>query len=265
MRPRDGWRAALHLSLLLCLATPVRSAQGERSPGTVAALLRQTRASLKADHIEQARASAEKAAAQQPESSEAQYLLGLIHERRSDLPAAAAAYGNAIRLAPALAEAHDRLGFVLGQQGRTAEAIAEFAEAVRLDPTLFDAQYHLGATRWWTRDTAGALPALTAAVALQPAHAEARYYLGITLQDLGRLEPGIEQLREAVRLNPAPGDCSHSTRDGPADPRRSGRRDRAARGSRPPRRLVGRCAQQPRARAVTEGPRRRSGRTCCGS
>jgi len=184
--------------LLLCFGTAELAAQREGSPASAAALLRQTRAYLQAGNLERARASAEAAAAQNPGSGEAQYLLGLVHERRNDLTSAAAAYAAAIRLAPAVAEAHDRLGFVFGSQGRTADALAEFVEAVRLDPRLFDAQYHLGATRWWTRDLAGALPALTAAVALQPGHAEARYYLGITLEGLGRLEPATAELRTGV-------------------------------------------------------------------
>src|SRR4051812_37799482 len=101
MRPGDGWRATVHLSLLLCFAAPALTlAQRENTPSTVAALVRQARAYLKAGEVEQARVSAETAVARHPDSSEAQYLLGLIHERRNDLSAAAAAYGNAIRLAP---------------------------------------------------------------------------------------------------------------------------------------------------------------------
>src|SRR3954451_6751795 len=161
MRPRGAWSATAHVSLVLCFAAATIHAQ-QRPETSVADLLRQTRAALNAGNVQQARATAETAAARNPSSSEAQYLLGLIHERENDLAAAAAAYGSAVKLTPSLAEAHDRLGFILGKQGDTAGAIDQFTQAVRLDPRLFDAQYHLGATCWWTRDLAGALPALSA-------------------------------------------------------------------------------------------------------
>ena len=161
MRPRDGWRATVHLSLLLCFATPVPGAQADGAGSTVAALLRQTRADLKADRVEQARASAEKAAAQQPESSEAQYLLGLIHERQEDLPSAATAYGNAIRLAPLLAEAHDRLGFVLGKQGAPATRSPSSPQPSVSIPRCSMRNTTSARRAGGRSDLAGALPALT--------------------------------------------------------------------------------------------------------
>src|SRR6476619_3718000 len=155
MRPRDGWRATAGVSLLLCFATPALTAQRAGAATSAAALLRQTRADLESGDLDRARTSAEAAAAQNPRSSEAQYLLGLVCERQNDLTSAAPAYASEIQVAPSLAQAHDRLGVVLGKQGRKAVAIGQFAEAARLDPRLFDAQYRLGATRWWTRDLAG--------------------------------------------------------------------------------------------------------------
>ena len=128
-------------------------------------------------------------------SAEALYQQGLAAERKNDLPAARAAYEDAVRQNPKLAAAHDRLGFVLGRLGRTADALAAFERAVQLQPDLFDAQYHLGATRWWTSDLDGALTALETAVRLRPAHPEARYYLALTLKGKGRLADAIAQLR----------------------------------------------------------------------
>ena len=225
------------VSLLLCFATPALTAQRAGAATSAAALLRQTRAYLESGNLERARTSAEAAAAQNPESSEAQYLLGLVRERQNDLTSAAAAYASAIQPG-ALTRRGRTIGSAScsGSRAGPPRRSAEFAEAVRLDPRLFDAQYHLGATRWWTRDLAGALPALTAAVALQPGHAEARYYLGITLEGLGRLEPAIAELRERGPPESRAGHRPHPARHGAPDARRSGRRDRAAPGSCPPRR-----------------------------
>src|SRR5215212_5655356 len=97
------------LALLLFIVSPVVSAQRVARPTgeTVGAMLERARVSLDA------------VLARDPESAEAQYLLGVIAERRKDLTAAAASYQLAIRYAPTMAKARDRLGFVLGQLGRT--------------------------------------------------------------------------------------------------------------------------------------------------
>src|SRR5688500_10975787 len=96
--------------------------------------------------LTEARAAIDAALQRDPGSARAHYLLGMLNERRRDLPAAAAAYERAIQYSPRLTVAHNRLGFVRGQLGETDAAVDHFAKAVALDPAFFEAHYHLGAT-----------------------------------------------------------------------------------------------------------------------
>jgi tetratricopeptide (TPR) repeat protein len=62
------------------------------------------------------------------------YLLGQIRRMKHDLPGAARAWRDAIRMNPKHAEAHYNLGLLLHEQGRKREAFAEADAAARLAP-----------------------------------------------------------------------------------------------------------------------------------
>lgn len=69
-------------------AQPVRSS----AASSAASRVDQGRRFLQAGDLERARASLDAAIAQDPSLAEAHYLLGLLAERRQDLPAAAASF-----------------------------------------------------------------------------------------------------------------------------------------------------------------------------
>src|SRR5688500_7644331 len=118
------WYASAMACLLLsCASGVLAQAPAPRTPRspTVLSALEQGKAFLDADDLERARAQFEAVLSRDPASADAQFLLGVVHERRKDFSAAARLYTAAIGAAPRMAEAHDRLGFVLGQQGQTAD------------------------------------------------------------------------------------------------------------------------------------------------
>ncbi len=79
---------------------------------------------------------------------------------RGDFPAAAAAYGEAVRLAPQVAELHSDLGLALYSNGQPLEASREFAQALELEPALTASHYFLGASLAESGQCAAALPYL---------------------------------------------------------------------------------------------------------
>lgn len=74
--------------------------------------------------------------------AQARWQLGVLAERRGDLAAAAEEYRAAVGLDDGLRDAHLALAHALGRSGRYAEAAAAFGEAVRLAPA--DERAHFG-------------------------------------------------------------------------------------------------------------------------
>ena len=105
--------------------------------------------------------------------------LGFVAERRGDLDAARAAYGDAIRLDPDLTDARYNLANVTLRVGRREDAIALYERVVADAPSFFLARYNLGRLY----EQAGRLgeareqfAAFLAEVPAAPAYAEARAY-----------------------------------------------------------------------------------------
>ncbi|MFQ3639144.1 MAG: tetratricopeptide repeat protein, partial [Chloracidobacterium sp.] len=75
-----------------------------------------------------------------PDYSDAHFLLGRVHERRGDLPAAVNALKAAVFWNPKLTAAHVLLGRILLTQGERARAAAHIRQALDLSPNDPDAQ-----------------------------------------------------------------------------------------------------------------------------
>ena len=79
---------------------------------------------------------------------------------RGDFQGAAAAYGEAVRLAPHVAEFHSDLGLALYSNGQPLEASREFAQALKLKPALSASHYFLGASLAESGQCPAAMPYL---------------------------------------------------------------------------------------------------------
>jgi tetratricopeptide (TPR) repeat protein len=107
---------------------------------------------------------------------------------RGDFPAAAAAYGEAVRLAPQVAEFHSDLGLALYSNGQSLEASREFAQALKLKPALTASHYFLGASLAESGQCQAAMPYLE------------KYYPRVEDHRLKRAL-GLDGLRCSMALN----------------------------------------------------------------
>ncbi len=92
-------------------------------------------------------------------------------------------------------------GVIAQQAGDDARASALLQRAVQLFPDSFLPHFALAATHAGNGDLARAVALLERAVELDPLP-QAYYLLGRCCYEMGRLQPAIEALKEAVRLDP---------------------------------------------------------------
>ena len=165
------------------------------------------------------------------------YQRALELERRGNGPAALSLLWEAAGLAPQDGVIHDRLGEALERIGALDAAVDAYRTAAGARPAPRGAANHLvlalvksgrstegiararalaaeapgDAERWFTlglaqadADVDGALDSFHRALALDRRHALARYNLALVLYHADRLEPALDELREALAIQPSP-------------------------------------------------------------
>lgn len=137
-----------------------------------------------------------------PTSARARLNLGVELQRLGQRQEAIRQFERAAALQPDYVLAHYHWGAVLLEDGRAAEAVARLETAVHLAPENADAQLALGNALMRAGRAAEALAPYARSLELQPA-ADAHYNLATALQELGRPTEAEQQLRLAVRLDPA--------------------------------------------------------------
>lgn len=114
-----------------------------------------------------------------------------------------------IRTDPEKLAARDRanadvmLAIRLFGEGSIPAAIDRLKDAVKADPTNFDAWNNLGLMYIKQRDPRSAEPCFAKGVEIRPRDSVARMNWAGALLETGRIDPGVEQLRESTRLDPA--------------------------------------------------------------
>jgi tetratricopeptide (TPR) repeat protein len=144
------------------------------------------------------------ASPKQPESSQAQNVLGLMLGRMgAPIDDVLAALRAAIRIQPDYAEAYNNLGLVLIQAGKDEEGIAALREAVRLAPSYADARTNLGAALT-PNDAAAGIKELEEAVRLAPGSVKALFNLAVAYGTSPAHGPKkeIEHLEKVIALAP---------------------------------------------------------------
>src|SRR5439155_16405282 len=144
--------------------------------------------------------------------------------QRGEADRAAAAFGRALSIDPGLAEARNNLGAVRVQAGEPEEAEALFRHALGDNPGLAAAQANLGLLLKRRGDRAGAESAYRAALEIDPLNADARYNLAVLLKDGGRLEEARRELRSLLGADPADAEAAALLRaiEGPRGTGRGG-------------------------------------------
>jgi len=142
------------------------------------------------------------AIALRPDYFEAHHNLGLELMQQGRLMEAMAHFDESIRLRPEQPEAHNTLGLLLLAAGRNEEAIERFRLALRYDPGYWRAEMNLGLA--WERlgDPERAAAHYARALDRAPGSAEPRVRYAALLAGSGRLDAAIEQLEQAIRLDP---------------------------------------------------------------
>ena len=136
--------------------------------------------------------------------ADAAYVAGRQHFERGDLPAAQAAYEQALRHAPRHVNARNGLAVLHAQRGEHAAAIAHWLaltqEAGPPQPGQAYLFSNLGHAYYLSGRDAQALPALEQACLLDPLNALAWQHLAQVLERLGQYERAALMRRQAASL-----------------------------------------------------------------
>ncbi|MBM3798252.1 MAG: tetratricopeptide repeat protein [Acidobacteria bacterium] len=124
-------------------------------------------------------------------------------ETAEDLPAAAKAYRDILRLRPGWGAAELNLALVLAAQRDYAGALANFESALRHDASLLSAELGRGVALYNLERYAEAAAPLARYAAAKPEDTEVHYYLGRTFAALGEHARAIPAFRAQLRLTPA--------------------------------------------------------------
>lgn len=146
------------------------------------------------------------------------YMMGLVHERRGDLDAAARCLEQALRINPGYAEAALALASIFEQRGEygRSEALArELANeapqraarmASPLDPTtrgkLANLQASLGDAYREAGEARDAVEAYRKALDRCPDFHDIRHRLGVALREVGLPHQAIQEFRRVLRAHP---------------------------------------------------------------
>jgi tetratricopeptide (TPR) repeat protein len=218
-RQRSAWRLlgwAVILILAACIGMARRT---DRWPFGSQGPLKQFRSNVEgriySDPVYQAAAEAEEAknytellknaqtlTGRYPESSLAQYIMGVAYGKLGFVDEAVNAFRQAIKLKPDHIDAWNNLGWAYTLQGKFADAVAAFQETVELSPTDPQAWSNLGRTLTGQGKDAEAVDAYRKAIELRPGYAEAYYNLGVAYAGQGKYIEGLEALDKAIKLKP---------------------------------------------------------------
>lgn len=135
-------------------------------------------------------------------SAEQAYVQGMAADKKSNEPAARAAYTEALRRDPGFAPAHVALGLSFFRSGEYDQAADHLTAALHRNRDNGDAHYYLGLTRRAQHQYLAAADELQWAVRSGYRESAARYVLGEMALELGHTQKAVEHLSQAVLLDP---------------------------------------------------------------
>jgi tetratricopeptide (TPR) repeat protein len=161
--------------------------------GLAESLLRQRR-------LEEALASAQKAASFGPTNFIVQYRLGACYYELRLYGEAQAAYAAALEIRPS-GSVYFWRGMALEHLKRYKEAAACYRKALALNPKSARNLQHLGDCQYEINDFATAADSYRRCFVLQPTNWQACYWLGLSLDEAGKLAEAQQALQTAAQLN----------------------------------------------------------------
>ncbi len=138
----------------------------------------------------------------QPNTPEAEHLLGVIAHQNGKLGEAIEHVQRALKRAPHVALFHANLGEMLRLAGQPRLAAASARRALEVDPQMPAALSNLGVALYELKDYEEAAGAQRKAIAANPDFAEAHSNLGNALHALRRFDDAVAAYRRALALNP---------------------------------------------------------------
>ena len=169
----------------------------------VAALLSESIVCIQRDDLPGALERAERAAARDPRSAEAPWMIGTILEGQGDLPGAEAAYDRVIALDPLHVRARVQRGAVREARGDLLGALTDLERAIELDPQNADAHHNRAVLREARGEPELALEDLDRAIALDPGHGLAFLNRARLRHARGELAAARADYDQAIALDPA--------------------------------------------------------------
>ena len=137
-----------------------------------------------------------------PAPVERVYLTGLAADKKSNDPAARAAYNEALKLDPGYAPAHIALGLSFYRSGEYDRAAEHLEAALRRNRDEGDAHYYLALVRRAQNRVGEAIEQLMWCVRAGHRESVARYVLGEIDLASDTINGALEQLSQSVRLDP---------------------------------------------------------------
>jgi tetratricopeptide (TPR) repeat protein len=123
-------------------------------------------------------------------------------QARSDFPAAAEFYRQAVGLHPEIAELRANLGLMYYQTGNNGQAAEAFRQAIRLNQTLFVPNLFLGLTYVKLKHFNEAIPYLKRAAISRPTDVQAQLGLGQAYVRTGSTRLALSAYSRATQLSP---------------------------------------------------------------
>jgi protein O-GlcNAc transferase len=157
---------------------------------------------LRAGRMAEAESLSREVLAQQPYSSAAKQILGIIASQSGRADLAVEMLRAAAQLSPADPVVHCNLGVALTARRQFAAAAGVLQTALALRPDYPEALYNLGTALEQVGDYPGAEAAYRRALALNPQHAPSRANLGALLRALKRLDEALSELRTGLCFAP---------------------------------------------------------------
>jgi tetratricopeptide (TPR) repeat protein len=181
--------------------------QGETTVMPLGEALILARRCLSEGRLTQAEAVCRRVLEAQPDTAEAEHILGVIAHQNGELGEAIERVQRATKLAPKIALFHANLGEMLRLAGRPGQAVESARRALAIEPTMAVALSNLGVALYELKNYEEAAGAQREAIAAKPDFAEAHSNLGNALHALRRFEPAIAAYRRAVELKPGYADA----------------------------------------------------------
>jgi len=132
-----------------------------------------------------------------------QLQLGVFHATRQNVPAAEAAYREALHLNPHLIPAYLNLADLMRATNREPDARELLEQALSIAPESGDVLHSLGLLETRTQNKTKALDYLQRAATLETRGTRHRFVYAIALHDLGQPKAAVTQLKQLLRTAPA--------------------------------------------------------------